>query len=458
MLELTKAALSFSWAMSLFGTQQFTNLVVPNDARSPTRRTNAALYSVTQATQTQLNDLLFGSFQIGDEVERRLVDFAFDTLTLQAFRPNYVRAVSSDIAEQSRDTLRVFTSAENARLAWQELKNNYEVFNLVKNSSSLLNLPPGGKGFNLGEAIKAAYTLGEYPDLWAVEGLGHDYAMTFFPRWGKNQPVRGILTDGQASNLPDKSLTMMHAGLGLAFAEQLMLRITPYSPADDVRGVLSEFVTLVKNNARRGYEGAAYESLGLVTLFWHSQMVNIVGHHISQVEPQPADYFWHGVGRANYFLPSYFVPGLLSPWLAIERDAPHELALLNMIAGLAWATAIVNVRQPKIMENFLKYHGEDVARSPAFSNGVMSALIMGTDITPGDVYITRFLQYKPDARDQRTAELWNNLVGRPGNLAVRHYHPVLKKHSRLGEVFRYQDLPALVARLEGGIRAANAAA
>jgi hypothetical protein len=452
MLELTKAALSFSWAMSLFGTQQLTNLVAPNDLRKPTRRANAAFYSVTQATQTQLNDLLFGGFQIGDEVERRLVDLAYDTLTLQAFRPSYVRTVSADIVEQSRDTLRVFTSAENARLAWQELKNNYEVFNLVKSSSSLLNIPAGGKGFNLGEAIKAAYGLGEYPDLWAVEGLGHDYAMTFFARWGKKQPVRGILTDGQASNLPDKSLTMMHAGLGLAFAEQLMIRITPYSDADEVRGVLSEFVMLVKNNSRDGYEGAAYESLGLLTRFWHAQIVNIVGQHISEVEPQAADYFWHGTGRAYYFLPIYFVPGLLSPWSAIEREAPNEVALLNMIAGLAWATAIVNVRQPTIMENFLKYHGEDVARTPAFSNGVMSALIMGIDITPGDVYIADFLRYTPASRDKKTEELWNRLVGRPGRLAVDHYHPVLRKHRRLGEVFRYQDLSALVAGLEGGKR------
>jgi hypothetical protein len=455
MLELTKSAISYSWAMSLFGSRQLANLVTPGD---PTRRADAAFYSVTQAAQNQFNDLIFGGFQIGDEVQRGLVDFAFDTLTLRAFAPSYVLRLTSDIVEQSRDTLRVFTQAENARLAWQELKNNYEVFNLVKNSSSLLNLPAEGKDFDLGEAIEKAYGLGEYPNLWAVEGLGHDYALTFFPLWGKGQRVRGILTDGQAGALPDKSLTMMHAGLGLAFAEKLMNRITPYSPAGDVRGVLQEFVTLVKDNARNGYEGAAYESLGLVTRFWHSQMVNIVGERMGEVEPAAVSYFWHGVGRAYYFLPIYFVPGLLSPWPAVERDAPHELARLNMTAGLAWAMAIVNVRQPKIMESFLKYQGEQVARTPAFSDGVMSALIMGIDITPGDVYIGSFLQYTPDSRDQRTAELWNRLVGRPGSLAVNRYHPVLKKHRRLGEVFRYQDLSELVARLDGGRRATRVAA
>ena len=193
MLELTKSAISYSWAMSLFGSQQLANLVTPGD---PTRRADAAFYSVTQATQNQFNDLIFGGFQIGDEMQRGLVDFAFDTLTLRAFAPSYVSRLTSDIVEQSRGTLRVFASAESARLAWQELKNNYEVFNLVKDSSSLLNLPAKGKDFDLGEAIKKAYGLGEYPDLWAVEGLGHDYALTFFPLWGKGQPVRGIPEQG----------------------------------------------------------------------------------------------------------------------------------------------------------------------------------------------------------------------------------------------------------------------
>ena len=444
MLELTKSAISYSWAMSLFGVQQIANLLKPDDACDPTRRVNAAFYSDVQATQNQFGDLIFGGFQIGDDLQRRLIDGAVDALTLRAFSPGYISRMTFDILEQSKDSLRVFTSAKNARLAWEELKNNYEVFNLVKNVNSLLHIPAEGKDFDLGKLIEEAYALGQYPDLWAVEGLGHDYAMTFFPLWGKGQPVQGILTEERAKFLPDKSLTMMHAGLGLAFAQQLMDRITPYGAVSDIRSVLQQFVTLVKDNSRKGYEGAAYESLGLVTRFWHSQMVNLVDQHMCEVEPEAVSYFWHGVGRAHYFLPIYFVPGLLSPWLAIEREAPHELALLNMIAGLSWAMTIVNVRQPGIMENFLKYQGEQVARSPAFSNGVMSSLIMGIDITPRDVYIANFLQYQPEPSDQRVVELWNKLVGRPANDAVRRVYPALKQHRRLGEVFRYQNLSELV--------------
>jgi hypothetical protein len=434
--------------MSLFGVQQLANLLSPQNLRQPTRKVNTASYSVTQTTQNQFNDLIFGAFQIGDETQRFLVDLMFDTLTLRAFTPSYVSRLTSDIVEQSQDSLKTFSSAENIRLAWQELKNNYEVFNLVKNVSSLLHIPSEGKDFNLSQLVEGAYALGAYPDLWAVEGLGHDYTMTFFPLWGKGQPVLGILSDDRASVLPTKSLTMMHAGLGLAFAQQLMNRLTPYSPAADIRSVLHEFIRLVNDNSKKGYEGAAYESLGLVTRFWHSQTVNLVDRHMQEVEPEAVSYFWHGVGRAHYFLPIFFVPGLLSPWLAIEREAPHEMALLNMIAGLAWATAIVNVRQPQIMENFLKHQGEQVSKTPAFSNGVISTLIMGIDITPGDVYIMQFLQHQPNPSDQRVVKLWNDLVGRPANDAVQRIYPVLKEHERLGEVFHYQNLSELAERLK----------
>ncbi len=56
MLELAKSGISYSWAMSLFGTQQLANLVLPGDLREPTRRVNAAFYPVTQAVENRLND------------------------------------------------------------------------------------------------------------------------------------------------------------------------------------------------------------------------------------------------------------------------------------------------------------------------------------------------------------------------------------------------------------------
>ena len=453
MLELTKSAISYSWAMSLFGVQQLANFITPPDLRRPTRNVKAAFYPVTQAIETELNDkaLIFGAFLLGNDAQRALVDLTFDSLTLRVFTPGYVEKLTQGVSIQWKESRRVFSSPENLGLGWEELKNNFEVFRLVQNASRLLAIPSGGQDFDLGKAVEAAYALGQFPDLWAIEGLGHDYAMKF---WGKSKPIRGILTEGQAKALPDKCLTMMHAGLGLAFASQLMETITPYSPASEIREVLQEYVMLVKDNSRKGYEGAAYESLGLVTRFWHSPMVNVVDKYMQEVEPDAVGYFWHGVGRALYFYPTYFVPGLLSAWIPVEQEAPYEQAKLNMIAGLSWATTVVDVRQPRIMETVLKYYGDVVSKTPAFTNGVMSTLIMGSDITPDDYYIRQFLEYKPS--DSRMAGLWSRLVAQPANDAVKRIYPVLKKHNRLGEVFRYQDLSQLAERLEGGRHASHA--
>ncbi len=446
MRELTKSAVSYTWAMSLFGIQQAANILTPSNWQQPTRQANDACFSVKQAAEIGFGDLIFGAYEIGDELQRGLTDIFFDTLTLRALSPNYVSSLTSAVVEQSQDTLQTFASTERARLAWQTLRNNYEVFNLVKHVSSLLHVPSETAEFDLPKLIQDAYALGAYPDLWAVEGLGHLYALTF---WNKGRPIRGILTDVSPEVLPSKSLTMMHAGIGLGFAQQLMNTVTPFSEPEEIRRVLREFVTLVDENSRPGYEGAAYESLGLVTRFWHSQMVGLVDQHMREIAPHVLGYYWHGVGRSLYFLPLFFVPGLLSPWLAIEREAPHELALLNMTAGLAWATTIVNVRQPELMENFISMRGDRVSRTPAFTNGLMSTLIMGIDITPGDTYIMRFLEYRPRSSDARVVQLWDTLVARPARDAVNRIHPILKKHERLGEVFQYHpSLTELAVQLE----------
>jgi len=446
MLELTRSAISYSWAMSLFGTQQLAKLFMPDELRAPAR-VKADLYPVTQAFKNELNNnnYIFAAFLLGDDAQRGLIDITFDSLELRAFTPSYLEKLTRNLSIQWKETCRVFSSAENVRLGWEELQNNFEVFKLVKNVSQQLNIPSKGQDFDLLAAIDKAYALGQFPDLWAVEGLGHDYAMTF---WGKGRPIRGVLTEGQATALPQKSLTMMHAGMGLAFASQLLNTITPYSSPSQIKGVLQEYATLVKNNSRKGYEGVVYESLGLVTRFWHEPMVHILDRYMLEVEPEMVSYFWHGVGRALYFFPTYFVPGLLSVWIPLEEEPPYELASQNMIAGLAWATTLVDLRQPQIMETVLNSYSGIISRTPAFTNGVMSALIMAGDVTPGDDYIRLFLEYKPI--DSQAAELWDRLIAGPARDAIQRIYPVLKEQHQLGEVFRYQDLSQLIGRFSHG--------
>src|SRR5438874_9860778 len=155
-------------------------------------------------------------------------------VTLKAFSPSYLQALSSEMVKQSTETRRVMMPGKNSELAWAQMKNTYEVFNLVKHVRDLLKIPTDGE-FPLKELVERAFDLGEYPDLWAIEGLGHDYAEH---SWHSGEHVKGLMTDERASQLPDTSMTMMHAGLGLCFSQRLIAGLTPYSPTSKVKDVL----------------------------------------------------------------------------------------------------------------------------------------------------------------------------------------------------------------------------
>ncbi len=437
MRELAKSTIGYFWSLSLLGAQQMANTIL-----SPEKAAES-FYAVGQTMVGEFGDLLGGAYQIGDAAQDFAADLAFDTLSLRAFSPAYINRLGECIARQSSDTLTNWVIDENRWLALEELKNKYEVYNLVKNVRSLLSVPADGE-FPLGDLIEKAYALGAYADLWAVEGLGHDYAAHI---WDSGKPIQNLLTDEKSAILPAKSLTMMHAGIGLAFAEKLLPEMTPYSSDQEVSDVLGRFIRLCRENSRPGYTGAAYESLGLVTRTWHPQLVKIVDQYLGARDAELVGHFWHGVGRALYFLPIYFVPELLSAWSAAVAEPPHEIGRRNTVAGLTWATTLVNMRQPEIMIHLLRQRGESLAQNDAFSNGAASACIVGWDITPGDVYISSFCRYQPPETDAEINALWQNLVASQCREALENIYPVLKRHEKLGEVFRYQSLAGLASRL-----------
>ena len=95
--DLTKSMLGFSWAISLFGTKQLTNLSTPE-------RATRAFDAVTQATEGQLGDVLKGAFSAGDQLQRNMVDMTLGFLALQAFNPSQMMKMASDMTQQSQRT------------------------------------------------------------------------------------------------------------------------------------------------------------------------------------------------------------------------------------------------------------------------------------------------------------------------------------------------------------------
>ena len=345
---------------------------------------------------------------------------------------------SMSVCSASTAIFSVIQFAKNA-------KNTAYIIQLVAHVSAVL--PPPGAQAPLPELVEKCYALGTFPSLWAVEGLGHWYADSFYER--KETPQE-LLVGKRAEGLPDKSLTMLHAGIGMSFAKRNFENLTPQSPPTDIRKAAETVLALCKNSSQEGYRGAAVESLGLATGFLQGpRMVRAVDAQLAELDPSSAEYLWRGAGRAMYFSPPNFVPGFLTPWRAVEmcrREPPHEMGRRNAIAGFAWAMTVVNMRSPIIMETVLKYHGEEFLQDDAFPNGVMSSLIMRHDITPDDPVVDAFGQYRPS--DPKLGRLWDRLVKGPFDVALNRYYPVLKKHRRLDEVFRYQDLGALVERIE----------
>jgi len=237
--------------------------------------------------------------------------------------------------------------------------------------------------------------------------------------------------------------------MGLAFAKDVIRTIMPWSSDAEFEKALSRFIELCRENSQRGYMGAALQSLGLVTRTWHTQMVEPVSNHLQKIDPLAREFFWRAAGGAMYFSPLNWIPGW-SPFISAETEPTDRSAARNASAGVAWPFTIVNVRQPEIMANFLKRKSTQIRDKVAFQNGVLSALIMAGESVPGHYYVAKFGEYQPEDKAGRDA--WNEYIGSDLRVRVDRYRDALRKHRRLDEVFRYQNLAELVLSLEGGER------
>jgi hypothetical protein len=172
---------------------------------------------------------------------------------------------------------------------------------------------------------------------------------------------------------------------------------------------------------------------------------------LTEDAPDSVGFYWRGMGRSAYFHPINFAPGFIRPARCInicEKQAPNPQLKEAMLSGVAWAQTIVNMTDPRVMEWVLENHDDYFSGSPGWFNGVVSSVVMRYDTTPGEPLIERFLNHQPDPKNRTLCGLWNSKIKGSLETALKTVYPVLKKHQRLDEVFRYQSLPALAARLE----------
>lgn len=444
--EAAGSLLGFSSGMSLYASQQaWRTLVAPVSLRDRDDAA-AAFDDVAWAIGEELPGAWNQAFVAGDSLQRDVADLAFDSLPDDVLRPGQWMRWASGWLGASADTLRLWFPDREGRLAWQELADKLEVFRLVRSVGRLIGVPGAGEPFDLPALVERAYELTPFQALWAVEGLGHDYALHAWPAEGA---PRGLLAPATSDGLPPSSLLMLHAGIGLAFAERRVAPLGPGADDDELDRVVADVVELARTNALPGDIGATWESLGLFTRSFHQQLRAGIDASLRRVAPQVVPYYWHGVGRSLYFLPVNFVPCGRVTWRPFEmarREGPDTAARRGAIAGLAWAITLVTMRQPEVLDHLLlRPHGEELAADDAFANGVASAVMMRWDTTPDAEIVAAFLAHRP--RGERGRRWWDELVLRPAETALERWYPVLRRRGRLGEIFRYQDLAALVRGL-----------
>jgi hypothetical protein len=456
MAEFFKSASRCCWATALFGVSQLRNALPPRDAS----RASGAFDSVTTAAEGQLGDFLRRAFRAGDQAQRGLIDFASDALTPDTFTSRGMMRMTLNAMRQSAGALGQLMPAGGGRAALQEFRSKLQVFDLFENVDAVLRLPRE-RGVPLAELTAPALRLDSYLSVWATEGVGHYYAET---AWGANDAPRGLLRGDALGGVPARCMVALHAGVGLSLANRVLgavrQRCGNCPPSGDLREALRQFVALCRDNSAEGYIGATYEALGLVARNLYPHLLLSIDRQLSEMGDDLADYFWHGAGRAIYFAPTNYLPLGNAVGRVIEaarRGPPHEAGRRNALAGAAWAMLLVNVRWPEVVENLLGQCDDGTLDRDAFANGVSSAAMIWRDSAEDDPHLEALRRHQPDPSRTELAERWRALIEVPSGLALDEYYGLIKRHGRIGELFRYRSLPELLGELTrvreaGGVR------
>jgi hypothetical protein len=448
MRDFLKSALTLPWAISMFGVQQLANLAAPPSSERMADAT-AAFDTVTDATAQQLDGWLKQTYKVGTGVQRALVDLMmlrapeFDQSALMHMAaemqsgPVFQAVVKYGLPPVGwLDSFLV--SRRDAPAVTQEFENKLQIIMLVTHVHAELGLDANTVDSLLVLVDKVA-AMPTFPRVWATEGLGNWFGDKAIAEAAGGPDPIGLLTDPQYVSLPPRSLTMLHAGIGMSFAKAILVKLEPTSSTESVRAAIARFVRLCRDSSWPGYTGAALESLGLATRTLYPDMLRVLDREIPNVDPDLHGYYWHGAGRAMYFEPMSMLPSVNAPWRVIRRldlEAPHDLARRNILSGVGWALSVVNMRHPIVMETFLRHHAALVQADDAFSNGVISSLMMRYDTTRDDAHIWPYIRYEP--ADPDVASAWRTIVADPCDRALRETYGELTRTSSLEQLFHYR--------------------
>ncbi len=433
MTDAIQSMMRFSWAMSLFGLRQASQIASSLATMRSPRSAVTGFDAVSDVARSQLDDQFVNAYRAGDRWQQMLIDTVFGVMdpALEVSRSMASQTVlrgSLTVLRQSAGILEAAMPVER-RWAWRELRNKLEAFEGFQYADHILgfrDLDADGLRAQLNQASSS----NPYLRLWLTEGLGFAFTEA---AWDVDEPY-DLLCQKALETLPVESLIPLHTGMGLSLAR----RVVPEMSADDpaLETAVKRFAELCEHNSRPGFAMASFEAVGLITRQLAPDKVSQIDAAITRcqsVDQRAA--FWHGLGRGLYFVATQAWPG--STGRAVEKlrqETPDDEARWNGLAGLAWALTLVNLRQPEVIESFVGGHDFAADEFDAISNGVSSAAVLWAETVGEESTLKTLRDHQPKGLVEM---LWERTIRQPMTAALDSWGDV-KKTSGPGEIFYYR--------------------
>jgi hypothetical protein len=350
---------------------------------------------------------------------------------------------------RSAATLAAASPRPRGRLHWRELGNKLEAFEIFRHAE--VQARAAGPALPLAALVERATDLVPYRRLWTLEGLGYGHAEGRAAHAARSPEPRGWLAAG-AAGLPAASLIALHCGIGLSLARRL-LAASARAPAAELRRKLAAYVADCRELAWPGHAAPLLEALGFIARLRLARRAGEVASALAQLDEEAHACFWHGLGRALYFLPRHALPGPGTArrlFAALTLEAPAGEGRENALAGLAWAVTLVNLRHPQVLEELLASQAPWVAAAPGFAHGIGAAVFVWHDCTPQDPYLASWRRHRPEPAGGELARRWERQVSGPAEHALaRARGPHRSRRAvDLGDLFRVR--PETIADAAGG--------